>query len=164
MPLTPFHWSVIIFGFIAFEVFYLPALAISSVAMDLEPFYYMFISPNAEGTLHGFWHTYLGVTLLALVVAFVLIMFRKRFDAVAQIFKVEQPKISNGKVVFSSLFAAWSHVFLDSFMHWDLQPFWPISTANPFLGLISIFLINTGTSVILLLVFVMWLVRLAKKN
>lgn len=65
--------------------------------MNVEPFYYMFISPNsADGSLHGFFHTYLGVTLLALVVALLLIKFRKQVDNLAALFKVEQRRISNG--------------------------------------------------------------------
>ena len=93
MPLTPFHWSALLFGFLLFNTLYLPALAISSVLMDLEPYYYMFISPNPDGMLHGFFHTYLGATIIALVVAFVLVKFRKEISNIMAIFRLEQ-KIS----------------------------------------------------------------------
>ncbi len=164
MPLTPFHWSVVLFGFILFDVLYLPALIISSVLMDLEPFYYMFIAPRPDGVLHGFFHTYIGVTLIAIVVALLLIKFRKPIDQLAAVFKVSQPKVSNKWIIASSLLAAWSHVLLDSFMHADLQPFWPATTANPFLRLLSINDIYLFTGIGLLVTFALWVIHLVKQK
>ncbi len=164
MPLTPFHWSVVLFGFILFDVLYLPALIISSVLMDLEPFYYMFIAPRSDGVLHGFFHTYIGVTLIAIVVALLLIKYRKHVDSFMNVFKVKQPqnKISNKLILVSSLLAAWSHVLLDSFMHADLQPFWPVTTANPFLHLVNVSNIYLFTGIGLLATFALLVVRLIK--
>ena len=162
MPLTPFHWSSLLFGFLLFNTLYLPALAISSVLMDLEPFYYMFISPNPDGILHGFFHTYLGATIIALVVAFVLVKFRKETDNMMAIFRLEQ-KISDKGIYLSSIFAAYSHIFLDSLMHSDLKPFWPFSDSNPFLGLVHISDIYLMTGIGLTLAFGFYLLRLLKR-
>lgn len=82
MPLTPFHWGTLVFGFAFFGWFYIPALAVSSVVMDIEPFYFLFVSPSADGSLHGFFHTILGASLLAALVAFVLVKSRSRVDRV----------------------------------------------------------------------------------
>lgn len=136
MPLTPFHWSIVLFGLLFLSHFYIPALAISSVIMDFEPFYYIFISPNPEGTLHGFFHTYLGATIIAVLVGFILVKTRKHIDNIMEMLKTGQKNIPDKLIYFSSLFAAWSHIFLDSLMHTDMRPFWPIAT-NPLLGLIE---------------------------
>ena len=151
MPLTPFHWSILVFGFLLMDLFYIPVLAVSSVLMDIEPFYHMFISPAADGTLHGFFHTYLGATVLALVVGFMFVAQRKPIDKIMARFKLNQTKISVKSIYSSSLLAAYSHIFLDSLMHSDLVPFWPFTHLNPFLGLIpagSIYLI-TGVGLLL---------------
>jgi membrane-bound metal-dependent hydrolase YbcI (DUF457 family) len=42
-------------------------------------------------------------------------------------------------VVFLSAFiGSFSHVLLDSIMHWDVEPLFPFTLDNPFLGLISV--------------------------
>ena len=72
-------------------------------------------------------------------------------------------KISEKGIYLSSLFAAYSHVFLDSFMHADLKPFWPITEYNPFLGLIPILDIYLLTGSGLLLVVVLFIKKIAGK-
>ena len=162
MPFTPFHWSVLALGFLAFNNLYLPALAISSVIMDIEPAYYMFISPRADGLLHGFFHTYIGVTIIGLVVGFVLVRFRKNVDRIMGFLRIPQESISSRFVYISSLLAAFSHVFIDSFMHSDMQPFWPLQQ-NPFLGLVSTFDIYLITGIVLLSVPVLYLIKVMRK-
>ncbi|MBI4015836.1 MAG: metal-dependent hydrolase [Candidatus Aenigmarchaeota archaeon] len=162
MPITPFHWSVLALGFLVFNSLYLPALAISSVIMDIEPAYYMFISPRADGLLHGFFHTYIGVTIIGLLVGFVLVRFRKNVDRIMGFLKIPQQSISNRLVYVSSLLAAFSHVFLDSFMHSDMKPFYPLQQ-NPFLGLVSTFDIYLLTGIVLLSVPVLYLIKVVRK-
>lgn len=163
MPLTPFHWNVVLFGFLALSTFYIPALAISSVIMDLEPFYYLFISPSPDGSVHGFFHTYFGVTIIGLAVGFVLIKVRKKVDWLMSLFKIKQESISTAGIYLSSILAAWSHVFLDSFMHADLKPFWPLTDYNPFLGLVSPSFIYLLTGLGLVLAFLLYILTIFKK-
>ena len=136
MPLTPFHWSAVILGLLFFSTLYIPALAISSVLIDLEPFYYIFISPHTS-EVHGFFHTYLGATLIAIVVALILIKARKTVDKIMSFFRLEQGNASNSWVYCSSLIAAYSHILLDSFLYSDIEPFWPLTKENAFLGLVQ---------------------------
>ncbi len=163
MPLTPFHWSVLVLGLLIFNSLYLPALAISSVIMDIEPAYYMFISPRPDGLLHGFFHTYIGVTILGLAVGFVLIKFRKKVDKIMGFLKIPQESISNRLVYVSSLLGVWSHIFLDSFMHRDMQPFFPF-VGNPLLGLVNVFDIYLITGIVLLSVPVLYLIKVTGKK
>ena len=154
MPLTPFHWSVLIVGFLAFETFYLPALAVSSVVMDLEPLYNMVYG---QETLHGFFHTYIGATLIAILVSGFLLKFRKKIDRISSVLKISQEKISGKKIFFSSLIGSWSHIFLDSLMHADMKPFWPFSGLNPFLGVADLFIIYSLTGIAVLAVIFLYL-------
>lgn len=164
MPFTPFHWAVALFGLIFFNVLYLPALLISSVLMDLEPAYYLFVSPPVDGVLHGFFHTYLAVTVMALVVAFLLIKFRKPIDRLMTVLKVSQPQVSNNGIIAASLLAGWSHVFLDSFLYTDIKPFWPLTNANLLFGLISSSMIYELCALGLIATFALWIVKLVKKK
>ena len=162
MPLTPFHWSVVLVGLVFFDVFYIPALAISSVIMDVEPAYYLFISPSIDGTLHGFFHTYFGASLIALAVGFVLVRFRSKMDLIMRFFRIEQ-NISSVKIYLSSFLAAYSHIFLDSFMHADMKPFWPF-VGNPFLGLVDVSMIYLISGLAFIPIIVLYIWRLLTKN
>lgn len=138
MPLTPFHWSILFIGFLFFNTFSIPALLLSSIVMDIEPFYYLFISPNPSGELHGFFHTYIGATIIAFVIALVLIKWQRKVDYLFRLLRIDQKKFSNKEIYISSFIGAYSHILFDSFMHADVKPFWPITTTNPFLGIISV--------------------------
>ena len=162
MPLTPLHWSVLLLGLLAFETVYLPALLVSSVLMDVEPAYYLFIAPNADGQLHGFFHTVLGATLMALAVAGLLARMRKPIDRIAGSLGLGQPKIGTAGIFASSVVAAWSHIILDATMHADMKPFWPVLDANPLLGAVPIgttYLI-TGIGVIAVMVLTIQRIRM----
>jgi len=64
---------------------------------------------RGDAVLHGFTHTYLGATLIGLVSA-----------------------------VAGAFVGTYSHVFLDSIMHSDLQPLAPLSEVNGLLHVISV--------------------------
>ncbi len=163
MPFTPFHWAVAVLGFIFFDFFYLPALLISSVLMDVEPFYYLFIDLTTATPIHGVFHTYLAVTIMALVIAFLLIKYQKQVDKFTAILKIQQPNFSREKIIISSLAAAWSHIFLDSFLYSEMKPFWPLTDVNPFLWLVSTSIVYSLTGVLLVAVLALWLFRFLKK-
>src|SRR5215471_1105046 len=64
---------------------------------------------RGDAVLHGFTHTYLGATLIGLVSA-----------------------------VAGAFVGTYSHVFLDSIMHSDLQPLAPLSEVNGLLHVTSV--------------------------
>lgn len=135
MPLTPFHWSVLVFALAAPALVYLPAIAISSVIIDIEPFSVLFL--GVTGPVHGFWHTYLAAGIAGLAVGLFLLPFRKRIDSWMRALHMSQSNLSDRTVVATGIFGAWTHVFLDSFLYTDIQPFAPFSPANPLLGMLS---------------------------
>ena len=56
---------------------------------------------------------------------------RGQLQKLSDVLKVEQD-YSIGSIMVGALVRAWSHIFLDSLMHFDIMPFWP-ATGNPML-------------------------------
>ncbi len=134
MPLTPFHTGpAILAGLILFAYFDLPALLLGSVIVDLEPLSVLLFSPGLA--LHGFFHSFFGASLLAVLAALLTCRFKSRIKFLTAPFKLAQDS-SFPKVLVSSFFGVYSHVLLDSFLYADTRPFYP-SGANPLLGLFS---------------------------
>ena len=71
-----------------------------------------------------------------MAVATVLIYLGKRhFQRLSERLGLAQD-YSLKSIIAGTLIGAWSHVLLDSFMHFDVMPFWPI-VENPFLRIID---------------------------
>ncbi|CEG12741.1 conserved membrane hypothetical protein [groundwater metagenome] len=133
MPLTPFHIGIgLALGMLLFRHINLPAILLASVIVDIEPIYCYFIG-NCQ--LHGFSHTFIGGTLFAIAVIAVIFTLRAYFIKISKIFMVEQ-NYSLNSIVIASFVGVYAHLILDSFMHSDMDPFWPIE-GNPLLGIIS---------------------------
>ena len=68
MPVTPFHMGpgiiikAILQGFFSLIIF-----GWAQILMDLQP---LFVIITGQGNLHGFSHTYIGATLIALISAY----------------------------------------------------------------------------------------------
>jgi membrane-bound metal-dependent hydrolase YbcI (DUF457 family) len=134
MPFTPFHlgpssWI----GLILFKVFDFPALLIASIVVDIEPFC-VFVF-NAPWPLHGFLHTFLGGSIVAIFTAILLHFSRKSVKKVMAVFKLVQYS-SFKKVLWTSFFGVYFHLLLDAFLYRDMKPFYPLE-GNPLLGLFS---------------------------
>ena len=110
--------------------------------MDLQPLLVMVVG---RGTLHGISHTVIGATVIAVFSAvtgkylseYVFVWLDKDFTEFQKsIFDL--PKFISYKVAFLSAFiGAYSHILLDSVMHSDLRPLFPISDNNALLNLAS---------------------------
>jgi hypothetical protein len=144
MPVTPLHmgpalavkgvlgrhFSLLVFGF-------------SQVAIDIEPLVSIL---REDPVLHGFTHTYLGATLIGL---FSVLAGRPLCQWLLRFFRPDERSpflnwlhgpdtISWSATVVSALAGVYSHVFLDSIMHWDMKPFAPWSEANAQLHFIPV--------------------------
>jgi len=108
----------------------------SQIVMDIQP---LFVLITGDGHLHGFSHTYVGATLLAIFSALsgkYLSEFGLRILGVS---KKENPVKISWRVSFISAFiGTYTHVVLDSIMHGDLKPYYPLSQENGLLGFISV--------------------------
>ena len=108
----------------------------AQIVMDLQPLVVML---TGQGHLHGFSHTYLGASLITILSAVSGKYLSEIGLLILRISKKENPiKIMWWVVFLSAFIGTFSHVFLDSIMHSDVQPFYPISLNNPLWGIISI--------------------------
>jgi membrane-bound metal-dependent hydrolase YbcI (DUF457 family) len=135
MPFTPFHLGpALFFGLVLFMIFDLPTFLIASVIPDIEPFYVMYFHVSGY-PLHGFFHSYLGSSILALLVAFVVYPLRGLLSRVMVAFRIPQNS-SFKKILLASFIGVYFHVFLDSFLYPEMMPLYPLQ-GNPFIGALS---------------------------
>jgi len=127
---TGCHFSLMVFGF-------------SQVAMDIEPLVHIV---RGDPILHGFIHTYLGATFVALVSFLVgrpicqfLLDYWTPEPYSPFMNWLRGPKLITWPAAIAGAFVGtYSHVFLDSIMHPDVQPLAPFSEANTLLHVISV--------------------------
>jgi len=137
MPFTPFHLGpALLFGLALSVAFDLPTLLVSSVIPDVEPFYVMYFQiPGYR--VHGFFHSYLGSSILAALVAVIVYLLRTLVNVIIGVFRISQ-KSSFKKILLTSFVGVYSHVFLDSFLYGEMNPFYP-SQGNPFIDVLSVY-------------------------
>lgn len=134
MPFTPFHMGPgLLLKACLHGSFSLMVFGWAQIVMDIQP---LVVLITGEGHLHGFSHTYLGATLLAVVAA----ISGKYLGAwgLRLIGRTEYLPIGWPVAVTSAFIGTYSHVALDSIMHADMAPLAPFGTHNALLGLISI--------------------------
>jgi membrane-bound metal-dependent hydrolase YbcI (DUF457 family) len=131
MPLTPFHLGpALLLGLVFFIFLDFPTFLVASVIVDIEPMFVMFL--DLDYPLHGFFHSFLGGTLVAFLLAWIMNKIRGKFSTWLRFFKLEQ-KPSFGSILLASLSGVYIHILLDSRMHTDIRPFYPLDF-NPFLS------------------------------
>jgi len=164
VPFTPFHFGPALFlGLALLVAFDLPTLLVASVIPDLEPFCVMYFRIPGY-PLHGFFHSYLGSTILVVLVAVVIYLFKDLLNKKMMVFRIPQ-KSSFKKILLTSFFGVYSHVFLDSFLYEEMMPFYPLQ-GNPFIGTLyaygSYSVIYGFCSIAALLGIVLYLYRIIK--
>jgi hypothetical protein len=131
MPFTPSHLGPALFvGLLLLNFIDLPTFLIASVILDVEPF--LVLALNLNYPLHGFFHSFLGGTLVAVPLALVMYRVRDKFSSLMSFFKLEQ-KVSFKMVLAATVFGVYLHILLDSRGYTDIQPFF-LSDYNPFLA------------------------------
>jgi hypothetical protein len=148
VPFTAFHLGpALLIGVLLFPFFDIAALLICSVIVDLEPFYVILFA--RELPLHGFFHTFIGGTIVGIIVTVILWVAKRLVQEILMVFKIKQ-KSSFARILYTSLFSVNFHILLDSIFHSDMQPFYPV-IFNPFYGLISQDIINQICTVCMIL-------------
>lgn len=131
MPLTPNHLGPgILFGIVFLSFLDLPTFLIASVIVDIEPILVLYL--HLDAPLHGFFHSFLGGTIIGLILTGIMTLLRKLFTPVMSFFKLEQER-SFIKILMASLLGIYIHILFDALMHTDIKPFYPLNF-NPFLG------------------------------
>ena len=144
MPFTPFHFGAgLALRSLTGEWFSFMVFCFVQVLIDLEPGWYML---RGEDEIHRFFHTYAGSTVAAVVGAlagrplcqWLLRQWNARLSPAQARWLGVAPAISWTAACTGALAGAWSHVFLDSFMHADMRPFAPWRADNALLFAIHV--------------------------
>lgn len=136
MPFTPFHMGPgIAIKAVLQGSFSLMVFGWSQIIMDIQP---LLVMITGEGHLHGFSHTYVGATLLAIFSALTGKYLSEIGLFILGINRQWTIRISWWVTFLSAFVGAYSHVLIDSLMHPDQQPLFPFTTDNRFLGLVSV--------------------------
>jgi hypothetical protein len=144
MPFTPFHMGPgLAVKAVCGHYFSLMVFGFSQVAIDIEPLVRMI---RGDVVLHGLTHTYLGATVIAVlsvVVGRPVCQFLLNYwppDPYSPFLNwLRGPKVISWPASIAGAFVGtYSHVFLDSVMHSDMQPLSPFSEANALLHVISV--------------------------
>ena len=130
MPFTPFHMGPgILVKSVLGGSFSLMVFGWSQIVIDLQPLYVLI---QGHGRLHGFSHTYLGAAVVTVVAGLTGKWLSEIGLFVMGLNPSRRLKIS-WYVVFASAFVgSFSHVFIDSIMHSDVHPFFPLTARNGF--------------------------------
>lgn len=141
MPFTPLHMGPgIVIKALLQGSFSLMVFGWAQIIMDIQPLVVLF---TGEGHLHGFSHTYVGATLLAIISALSGKYLSEFGLIILKISKRQNPIQIGWKIVFISAFiGTYSHVILDSIMHADIEPLNPFSSHNALFKAISISLLH----------------------
>lgn len=112
----------------------------TQIVMDIQP---LIVLISGEGHLHGFTHTYVGAILIAIFAAFTGKYLSELGLKLLNISTKDNLISIKWSVVFLSAFiGSFSHVLFDSIMHADVEPFFPLTLNNQFLGLISVSMLH----------------------
>ncbi|MBY9006918.1 MAG: metal-dependent hydrolase [Candidatus Lokiarchaeota archaeon] len=130
MPFTPYHFGPALFiGLVLLNVFDFLTFLIANIILDIEGFLVLFL--NLDYPLHGFFHSFLGSSIVAVLLSLIMLKLRKYFTPFLSSIKIKQ-EISNKKIFFGAFIGIYFHIFLDSFLYTDIKPFFP-SNYNPLL-------------------------------
>lgn len=134
----------------------LSTIMIAGVILDIEVIVVLVF--NLSQPLHGFFHTYFGATLVAITLSIVLWPLRKFLNDIVILLGIHQE--SNYRMIlFGSLIGTESHVFLDSFLYLEMNPFYPL-LGNPFLDLIPSVMIYDLCIITGILGLVLYVIRI----
>ena len=117
----------------------------SQILMDLEPLFRLI---RKDDIIHGQSHSYAGAIIIGLLASisgkYLCELGLKLWNVLFKIKIFNLPTEISWRIVFSSAYiGTFSHVFLDSIMHADMRPLWPLSNSNSFLYWISISHLHT---------------------
>ena len=144
MPVTPLHLGPgLLIKSVLQGSFSLIIFTWSQVLMDIQP---ILVVLTGKGQLHGFSHTYVGSTVIAIFAAltgrwvyhWITRFIEKGFtDYQKKLFAVPA-KLTTSICISSALVGTFSHVLIDSIMHADMQPFFPLAIENQVLLIVTI--------------------------
>lgn len=144
MPVTPLHVGPgVLAKALAPRHFSLTAFILANILMDLEPAFLWLLTGDPA---HPYLHTYLGATVVAVVAAaighgvgeWLLRWWNEHLSPTQFRWLGTAPLIPRHAFWLGALTGAWSHVWLDSVMHVDVEPWKPFLSGNDWHGAVSL--------------------------
>lgn len=130
------HFSIVVFG-------------LTQIAFDLEVLWYLV---RWNPPLHRFWHTYLGATIIAVILTIVGKPVSQWIKGIWNRVATKCSDIDLSVTVQTTwigaltgaVFGTYSHIFLDSLFHPDIEPLQPWSDSNRLYGVINPHMVEVG--------------------
>ena len=139
MPFTPYHFGLgLLFKAGLPKHFSFTVFAATAVLVDIEVLVKL---SNQTWPIHAELHTVAGATSVGVACALAVHLIgrttvKKWFPNLVQV-PVVRAEFGLGPALLGGVVGGVTASLLDALMHSDVQPFWPFSTNNPFLGLIG---------------------------
>ena len=134
MPFTPFHFGpAILLGLLLLKKLDFPTFVAANIIIDWRAALVLF--GFWPGPRHGWVHTYIGATIMAIILGAVMSHARPLIDGELREMKIVQ-EITKKKIFLSAFLGTFLHVTIDAFHHPTMKPFMPFDF-NPLLGLFS---------------------------
>jgi hypothetical protein len=145
MPITPFHFGPgALIKAAAPATFSWAIFALANIFIDLEPITLYFVIGDPA---HPWLHTFPGAIVVAGVAAVfgrkpcerLLNVWNRQLDpGWQQRYLAVEPKITTRAAWTGALIGTLSHLGLDSIMHADIEPLWPLVSGNAIQGWMSL--------------------------
>lgn len=133
----------------------------ANVLIDIEVLYYL---RRHEPPIHRYLHTYVGgiaMGLLAGLLIFGIVQVSRRIGPARWLWVRRLELTPRCRLLSQSLVAGTiggvSHILLDSFMHHDMNPLWPVIEGNALAGAIGVPILHIGLALTGVFGLVLWL-------
>ncbi len=134
MPFTPYHFGpAALIGLPLRRWVDIPVFVLANVVIDFEPLAVMVFQLNYP--LHGYFHTLLIGGILGLLWGLASYPLRPIWRFFMGIVGLSY-QTTLLKMTISGMLGIWLHVFIDSFLYREMNPFFPV-IGNPLYGLVS---------------------------
>lgn len=169
MPFTPIHMGVgMAAKAFAQKHFSIVVFGITQIAFDLEVLWYFV---RWEPPLHRFWHTYLGATIIAMILA---VVGKPVSQYIKSIWNRIAEKCCDVNLTVTiqttwlasftgAVFGAYSHILLDSLFHPDIESLQPWFASNWLYGVMNPHMVEVGC-ILLGGAGVAWFIRRERKQ
>ncbi len=164
MPFTPFHFGPSAIVSLPLKKYIdVPIFILANVVIDIEPLTIMFF--NIQGSFHPIFHTYLFGAFAGALWGYIAYRLRGLFGIIMKTLYLDYvPRLKTS--VISGILGFWLHVFIDSFMHRDMSPFYPLAF-NPFIGILSnqqVYLLSALSFIPAFIIYLIMVLNYIKKK
>jgi len=161
MPFTPYHFGPgLLLGIVLFPFIDFSTVMVASVILDLEPLAVILL--GFPSPLHGFFHSYLGATIVAIILSFAIWPMRGSLNSIVSLFGFHQES-SLRHILPASFIGTYSHIILDSFIYPEMNPFLPL-VGNPFIGVLPVSFLYSSCIYLGLLGIGVFIIRILYKH